>query len=1450
VVTARNSAGSTTATLTITVQEPPAFTLQPFTKTVGVGTDAAFAIQTTGTPAPTYVWIRNAADTIKGAVSATVTLDSVQGADDKSYYRCVARNAAGSVTSALCTLRVVSANFSATPLTGADSVTVKFTDLSTGGAASYRWEFGDGDSAISSNPTHKYPAPGKYSVKQTVSAAGIIETALKADYITVNYSKPRPGFGADTTQASDSLLVHFRDQSSGVITGRKWSFGDKSPVDTSANPSHLYKDTGSFTVKLVVTGPGGTDSATRANLIFVYAKSDNPVRIKGQRISASSVEITFSNFSSVQTSAKTPLPPFADTVSLWFKRGGLPLSTQNDSVLKKYSLIQMQKNVSGSFKDTIGVPYSAPASLVYYGFNTALVWNDRSRSPMKPGNGDSLLMQDTVKPTNTLTFWGIYLGGDSAALNVEGVSGLDTAKDSAVGLWYGFKESANFSDPSYTRWFTVSAVLNKAVNNRFTYILHEPLSGGDTLWVYAAEAVMGRNQLQSAVKDTSFKAGRLRPANPVRLQAKVVSPTSIRLSWWDMSTGAALTGVDSIVIWSGVKPVPALNASAPGGFTALTPPVADTTLLKSGLNEKTRYYFGAQTFKDGLWSLVTDSSSAGDSTPAILDTARPVNTIKNVFLTFDTTQNGIAVNWRIDAPDTGEEIGIAYSLTTYPADTASPPQQIARVKGASDSAALTLGEPLVFDSTYYVSLWLRKNGGKWSPPTSSSVAKITLPSLSWQTVTYFTKFPDTVTAFGGRIRLANDSGVVTPATDKLIYDKTLTDSLNGFAPVSIGFYFQQKIASSPFHVGIAYDTALLPKGYNAGDIRIYHDSAGSWFVERGTIIDTARNMAWVLTRKPDFPFIAMVDTMPPSITVLSSTTAPVHGGVAVADSFAIRDNVANMTWNYRYAKGEDSYAAGDSMVGVSRGAIDSVITSIPGVMVNQNNGTRVQFIVGDGVRWKTADVSRQVYCDSALNVIKTSEITWYPLRVSTKFDSTGVKHVLRNLSKSGEDWYYDNTKFRLFRWYSYDDNADSAQKWVEYSEKNDLMFTFDPGKLFWIKTRKAMTLNLGASVTPSLRSPSPVSLAPKAITDFSLPLGFDVFIGDVFASTDADTVNNRGIIADSLQVYSFTADSTGHYRAVALHLGHFAKSLYHLADPADTLTSKGGGYCVYNPYNVAVRLLIPPVPVSMSKMRAAVAKKAKAPAAPGNWALAVTGRTAEGMLLSTVYCGHNEGGAGRVYLPAMPMMDGVGIRACDEAKRQFGHVISGGASAKEGGETYPLAFCNQSGGPRTIVFQVEGLESLPKSMRAVIANFATGSFEDARTPLIVAMNDGENAYRRLVVGTDEYLAKVKIGLRVFRLDLTGAYPNPFARRLIIRFNLPEFGLDQVRFSIVNMSGRKVWERAVVCGALAPGAQELAWDGNSVSGRPVAAGMYVLRMTALDGRGKRVGSFEKKITYLP
>jgi hypothetical protein len=487
-----------------------------------------------------------------------------------------------------------------------------------------------------------------------------------------------------------------------------------------------------------------------------------------------------------------------------------------------------------------------------------------------------------------------------------------------------------------------------------------------------------------------------------------------------------------------------------------------------------------------------------------------------------------------------------------------------------------------------------------------------------------------------------------------------------------------------------------------------------------------------------------------------------------------------------------------------------------------------------------------VYCDSALNVVTTAANAWYPLQVNTKLDSIGIKHALRNLAIPRGDWYYDDTKFRVFRWYGYEGNADSADKWVEYSDKTDWIFTFDIGKLIWIKTRKATTINLGSSITPSLRHPSAITLPPQSITDFSLPLGFDVLIGDVFASTDADTINNRGMPADSLQVYSFKSDPTGHYRAEALYLGHFAKMLYHLADPLDTLSKNSSGYCIFNPYNAPVTFSVPPTPVSMSTLQTPLVKKT---GSSQNWAVAVKGHTGEGMLLSTVYCGHCEGSPKRTYYPAMPMMDGVGIRICDDEKRQFGHVVSQGSLAKEGGETFSLSFPNQSGVGRRITYWVEGIEALPKTLKVMTVDPATSVFEDARMPRTLDAKDGETVYRRLVIGTDAYVAKVKIGLRVFQLGLVGTCPNPFTRYLKIRYSLPESNLA-VRFSIIDMKGRTVWKTSVTGSALLSGARELVWDGKSNGNRLVAAGMYMLKMTAIDERGKLAGEFEKKITYIP
>jgi len=78
------------------------------------------------------------------------------------------------------------ANFSATPTLGTYPLTVSFTDQSTGIIDTYSWNFGDGTTSYTRNPTHKYNIPGTYTVSLTVTGPGGSDTETKTNYITVN----------------------------------------------------------------------------------------------------------------------------------------------------------------------------------------------------------------------------------------------------------------------------------------------------------------------------------------------------------------------------------------------------------------------------------------------------------------------------------------------------------------------------------------------------------------------------------------------------------------------------------------------------------------------------------------------------------------------------------------------------------------------------------------------------------------------------------------------------------------------------------------------------------------------------------------------------------------------------------------------------------------------------------------------------------------------------------------------------------------------------------------------------------------------------------------------------------------------------------------------------------------------------------------------------------------
>lgn len=131
---------------------------------------------------------------------------------------------------------------------------VNFIDRSTGTPTSYNWQFGDGTSDTAANPVHTYGAAGSYTVQLTVTNAN--GSNSKAYVVTV----PSPPV-ADFTFSRSGTQVTFTDLSTGSPTGWSWDFGDGN-FSSVQNPVHNYAS-GTYTVKLIATNPGGSTATSK-----------------------------------------------------------------------------------------------------------------------------------------------------------------------------------------------------------------------------------------------------------------------------------------------------------------------------------------------------------------------------------------------------------------------------------------------------------------------------------------------------------------------------------------------------------------------------------------------------------------------------------------------------------------------------------------------------------------------------------------------------------------------------------------------------------------------------------------------------------------------------------------------------------------------------------------------------------------------------------------------------------------------------------------------------------------------------------------------------------------------------------------------------------------------------------------------------------------------------------
>ena len=269
-LTATNLAGQDVATKTVIIHGPPVASFTTSTPD-WLAQTTVFTNTTEGQEPITFIWLFGDGVTSTLECPAhlygspglyTVTLTSTNPAGD-DIHRDTMRIYGSPNTS-----------FTAYPSQGVRPLTVWFTDTTTtvppgDPTLTYLWRFGDGETNVSSNPSHSYDLRGVYTVTLTVGNAAGSDTLTRPHLISV-YEPVQANFVVSPTSGIAPMEVEFTNQSTGDYANCIWKFGDGSGSSTCADPSHVYNGSGGFTVTLTVSGLGGSDTLTQTNCITAY----------------------------------------------------------------------------------------------------------------------------------------------------------------------------------------------------------------------------------------------------------------------------------------------------------------------------------------------------------------------------------------------------------------------------------------------------------------------------------------------------------------------------------------------------------------------------------------------------------------------------------------------------------------------------------------------------------------------------------------------------------------------------------------------------------------------------------------------------------------------------------------------------------------------------------------------------------------------------------------------------------------------------------------------------------------------------------------------------------------------------------------------------------------------------------------------------------------------------
>jgi PKD repeat protein len=159
------------------------------------------------------------------------------------------------------------ADFTHEPDGGTINDIVAFHDGSSdedGSILAWEWDFGDGETSVRKDPTHKFEDKGTHRVTLTVEDDdGNTDTVTKS--VTIENLPPTAEFTASASSAKTGDEIRFTDSSAdpeGHPLKYAWDFGDGSTSDASS-PRYSYDEAGTYTVVLTLSDDEGeTDTAS------------------------------------------------------------------------------------------------------------------------------------------------------------------------------------------------------------------------------------------------------------------------------------------------------------------------------------------------------------------------------------------------------------------------------------------------------------------------------------------------------------------------------------------------------------------------------------------------------------------------------------------------------------------------------------------------------------------------------------------------------------------------------------------------------------------------------------------------------------------------------------------------------------------------------------------------------------------------------------------------------------------------------------------------------------------------------------------------------------------------------------------------------------------------------------------------------------------------------------